>query len=171
MKDVRKREGKSEAMEMTSDEQEKNCLFIYQIPLKVDLNSLFDYDCESDEDCEESNSKSKRGIDDAVLKKGERHSEFKGTRNKKLERDLQFPIRCTVQFYKVTDVDITETLIESMGKRIDEVFSWGVEEGSLVEDDSNRKTEWIKEKDGDDIENEVNKKEKDELENTTPTEK
>ena len=145
MKDVRKREGKSEAMEMTSDEQEKNCLFIYQIPLKVDLNSLFDYDCESDEDCEESNSKSKRGIDDAVLKKGERHSEFKGTRNKKLERDLQFPIRCTVQFYKVTDsTDVPEAIFQDMATKIDNVYKKGINQGSLVVNGfTGRTTEWV----------------------------
>jgi len=167
MMEVREREGESQAKAMTKDEIEKNCLYIFQIPIKK-------YSIPSNISTIKSGKHGHAktfGTDEGILKHSEPHSPFLGVQNRKIERDFSYPIRCTLQFYKVTDVDITETLIESMGKRIDEVFSWGVEEGSLVEDDSNRKTEWIKEKDGDDIENEVNKKEKDELENTTPTEK
>ncbi len=39
-------------------------------------------------------------MDNAILSKGESHSDFKGINNKELIRDKT---RCTLQFYKVTD--------------------------------------------------------------------
>ncbi len=51
MKDVRKREGKSEATPITKDEEEKNCLFIYQIPLKYDESNVDDGECEYEKEC------------------------------------------------------------------------------------------------------------------------
>jgi len=153
MKDVRKREDKSEAMEMTAEEKEKNCLYIYQIPLKIkqeynnyDLSTnmieecCFQDDCFDFEDCE-----MERGMDDAILQKGESHSDFVGVNNKDLERDFQFPIRCTLQFYKVTDsVDITESVFEDMNTKINDVYTKGINQGSLVTNGfTGRSTEWV----------------------------
>jgi len=159
MKDVRKREGRSEAAEMSADEQEKNCLYIYQIPLKTKepeyVNSptsdlCYDYDCDLKNsncvmECESECLSSERGMDDAILQKGEGHSDFKGTNNKLLERDPKFPIRCTLQFYKVTDSKvIPEAVFQSMADKINNVYEKGINQGSLVTDGfTGRSTEWV----------------------------
>jgi len=40
----------------------------------------------------------KSGMDNAMLSVGVSHSEFTGITNAEIERDPQFPIRCTIQF-------------------------------------------------------------------------
>ena len=154
MKDVRKREDKSEAMEMTAEEKEKNCLYIYQVPLKIketrrELYSMCSTTSYTNSYPDSYSLRSlkyeERGMDDAILQKGESHSDFLGVNNKDLERDFQFPIRCTLQFYKVTDsVDITESVFEDMNTKIKDVYTKGINQGSLVTNGfTGRSTEWV----------------------------
>jgi len=153
MKEVRKREDKSEAMEMTAEEKEKNCLMIFQIPLKnkevercKEKEELKSHKrkCNQKENCELN----KRGMDDAILSKGEAHSLFLGIKNKNLERDTTFPIRCTLQFYKVTDSsDVPEAVFQDMNSKIKDVYTKGINQGSLVTDGfTGRSTEWVDKK-------------------------
>ena len=125
---------------------------VFQIPLKV-TSTYSDYMNESIEDCEEyfddiccsmEKENNERGMDDAILQKGEAHSDFKGVNNKNLERDLKFPIRCTLQFYKVTDsASIPEAVFQDMNTKIKEVYTKGINQGSLVTDGfTGRSTEW-----------------------------
>ncbi len=149
MKDVRKREGESEAKEMTKEEEEKNCLYIFQIPLKQKKQQRKEINCFSEGvKCKKKGKAKKKGMDDAILSKGKSHSNFKGINNKELERDKTFPIRCTLQFYKVTDTnEIPEAIFEDMAKKIDNVYTKGINQGSLVtEGFTGRSTEWVDKK-------------------------
>jgi len=129
-------------------------LLIYQIPLKVkntSRNQMYD-ECEyktvSKKMCYKKSKKceeNERGMDNAILSKGEAHSDFIGINNKVLERDTQFPIRCTAQFYKVTDsADIPEYVFEDMNTNIKNIYTKGINQGSLVVDGfTGRSTEWV----------------------------
>jgi len=150
LKEERKRLGKAVEGKMDQDEQERNALFIYQIPLKVtksfqlyDDNSDFEEemcDCDQDE-CERLES---LGMDNAVISVGKAHSEFKGITNASIERDTQFPIRCTIQFYKVTDQeDVPVEEFKDMAQNIERIYKSTDKSGSLVVENSDRKTEWV----------------------------
>ncbi len=142
LKEVRRRNNESEAKEMTQEEKEKNCLFIFQVPLKqfpIKSNII------TAKTGKHGHAKT-LGTDDGQLSHGEPHSEFKGVQDRKIVRDFNYPIRCTLQYYKVTDTDeIPTTLLDEMKSKIDDVFSWAIKEGSLVvEGETDRKTESIK---------------------------
>jgi len=154
LKDERKRLGKAIEGKMDKDEQERNALFIYQIPLKVPENLIYDYsddecfdeECEDDEDdCIDGETSQKpRGMDNAVIRVGKTHSEFQGIKNAEIERDPQFPIRCTIQFYKVTDEeDVPLEEFKDMAKNIERIYKSTDQSGSLVTENSDRKTEWV----------------------------
>lgn len=60
-----------------------------------------------------------------------------------MERDPQFPIRCTIQYYQITDtLDIPTEIFEAFSAKINHVYNSGEAMGSLVVDrPSKRKTE------------------------------
>jgi hypothetical protein len=142
---------------MTRDEQERNALIVFQIPLKPKENKrqfCLEYDDSTtmsgpvyrglDFGGEETTS----GIEDAVLKVGKDKGVFVGTKDSdgnclKLVRDPDYPIRCTIQFYQITDSPfIGGFVFQNMAQKIDEVFSHGEASGSLVFSmDKTRKTE------------------------------
>ncbi len=117
LEDVRNNEGNitsdnGKKGKMSEEEQERNVLFIYQIPLiiKKTINVYPEvlYCINTTSQCEDKyviyeDCNSSRGMDEGILKAGDSHSEFLGVKNKSIVRDPQYPIRCTVQFYKVTD--------------------------------------------------------------------
>jgi len=160
LKDERERLGKEIEGKMDKDEQERNALFIYQIPLKVKARE-FDMvlQCSSlpkgsgmlfkkSSSSLKRKSSNSRGMDNAVIKVGNTHSDFKGITSAEIERDPQFPIRCTIQFYKVTDEeDIPVEEFKEMAKNIERIYKSTDQSGSLVTDNSNRKTEWVNNKD------------------------
>lgn len=145
LKDGRERLGKAVEGKMNRDESERNALFVYQIPLKVSpkkakpqakyfLNTA----------AEAESFFCSLGMDDAVLSVGESYCDFTGIKNAKLERDPQFPIRCTIQFYKVTDeADVPEAEFKDMAENINRIYKSAEKTGSLVTEDSDRKTEWV----------------------------
>ncbi len=93
------------------------------------------------DDCEEEEETS-RGFDNAVLRVGNTHGNYYGTNNLELVRDDKYPIRCTVQFYKVTDdIDIPQQEIFKIGDQINKIYSMGSNTSSLVYDVTNRITE------------------------------
>ena len=108
-------------------------------------NVLDDYDGGDDgsDDCsvdcsyvrQESMSarRSTKGIDHAVIKTGSGFGKFIGTDNKLIKRDPDLPIRCTVQYYKVTDTpDIGELVIRDISEQITKQYSLASDYGSLV---------------------------------------
>lgn len=202
LKQDRKEKGKALEGAMDLDEQERNALFIYQIPLKQKprLTRSYNYQLEccssnsfqsmapagcapksmqascEDDDCEEecdyemdgclfgtnsvgyeccvkekapSRSAKVVGMDNAVLRAGATHSDFKGVGSFSLERDDRYPVRCTVQFYKVTDdSDIPEEAFQEMREKIDSIYSTGKATGSLVvSGETKRVTEPVKDLD------------------------
>ena len=85
-----------------------------------------------------------KGFENAVIKTSTGFGKFIGTNNKYLERDPKFPIRCTVQYYKITDTtDISESMIKEISEQINKQYNIASldNKGSLVTDNSNRITE------------------------------
>jgi len=141
---------------MDEEEQEKNVVLIFQIPLVVKnvRRNITPSLCQEKALCsvqrmgKSKNEKTKSlGMDEGILKKGEGHSNFKGVDNKTIERDSNLPIRCTVQFYKVTDTqEVPEGTFKEMYTKIETVYKYGVARGSLVtEGYTGRSTEPINE--------------------------
>lgn len=207
LKDDRKEKGKALEGAMDLEEQERNALFVFQIPLKRKPRArsrsyypecaMFSTNCAAPaagscavpmlsmaknmdddivEECDDSYAipecqsvmfelegslqcasvsrsiakpaaavKKSRGMDNAVLRAGSTHSEFKGVGDYTLERDEGYPIRCTIQFYKVTDTDdIPEEAFQEMREKIDKVYRTGTAFGSLVVGgDTGRQTESV----------------------------
>jgi len=83
------------------------------------------------------------GLDHAMLMVGKPHSKFEGTKNRALERDPNFPIRCTAQFYEVTDTtDLPEAIFKEINDKIKHIYDMASASGSLVLDgDTGRVTE------------------------------
>jgi hypothetical protein len=143
---------------MTSDEKNKNAVFIYQIPLKQHSprdDSFFcmadlteDYDSGAD-DCVSMEMTSRgrgagmaRGLEKAILSKGKCVGTFYGTGRLTLERNEELPIRCTVQYYNVTDTPIiTMSQMNELFDNINSVYSTASVVGSLVLSNSTRITE------------------------------
>ncbi len=89
-----------------------------------------------------SKSKKSRGFESAVLSKGRSMGKHTGTNGLTLERDDRFPIRCTVQYYNVTDVaEVTEAQIKEISSTIDNTYKTALATGSLVLNTTERKTE------------------------------
>lgn len=150
---------------MTEDEKKRNCLLIFQVPLKVTPPPMRSggvsfgggYSgpcppCSSSSgagggfgaptmSCSSSMAKSSlsvprsRGIEAAMLSTTEARGEFKGVQNKKLERDTTMPIRCTFQYYHVTDTaqlnaDVVSAIAGQVTELYDAAAPWN--RGSLV---------------------------------------
>lgn len=85
----------------------------------------------------------KIGFENAVIKTGGAFGSYLGTAGKTLERDEDSPIRCTIQYYKVTDTtDINESMIKEISEQINRQYN-SVDDskrGSLVVGDSDRIT-------------------------------
>lgn len=94
-----------------------------------------------------------RGMEDAIVSTSETHGPFAGIGGRTLIRDERFPIRCTVQYYKVTDTDeIDAETIAGVARQLDKAYDTvGAElKGSLVgtrSADSQEKTTRITEPD------------------------
>jgi hypothetical protein len=159
--DDRKSRGVSLEGPMTTDEKNRNALFIYQIPLlqrqKSSQNSSYKCEESSSEEsvgcaggafddewddceyeCENTKSKYKkqsvvRGFEKAVLSKGREMGRFTGTNSLILFRDTRYPIRCTYQSYNVTDSStVTEAQIKEISEAINAVYTKSDASGSLV---------------------------------------
>jgi hypothetical protein len=113
----------------------------------TDDNMLMD-DYDTPKGCVARSMSSKpasRGFEHAVIKTSESFGKFIGTKDLELERDPDYPIRCTIQFYSVTDTsDISRKQIEEISERIKKVYDMAsiTDRGSLVCDGvTERKTE------------------------------
>lgn len=88
----------------------------------------------------------KFGMEHAMLRAADkREGDFMTHLKFDLERDDQYPIRATFQFYRVTDdANIGSTLFKDISAKIESVYEMAKEKGSLVIDTSTRKTETTK---------------------------
>lgn len=162
LSDDRKKRGVEIDGPMTDEEKNKNALFIYQIPLKQMKKSRYGsgcmLECYSFEGSFEgsiggtklgcrppclNNSNIYRGFEKAIISKGTEKGIFNGISNIKLVRDERFPIRCTVQYYNVTDnPTISEDQLSEIAKTISNTYDTANYKGSLVlTEKSDRKTE------------------------------
>lgn len=149
--DRKEREAKGETIvkgaSLTEDEQNKNVIFIYQIPLKqkkpVRERGYFckSMACFSAHSCVLT-SVPKRGLDKAIISLGSIKGSFSGTKHLELERDVNYPIRCTVQYYNVTDTaTVTEAQMKEFSETLSKVYTSATASGSLVFNKTDRKTE------------------------------
>jgi hypothetical protein len=139
---------------MTQEEQERNVMYIFSVPLKIKERPRANYESMVSfsavpksavgyQNARKSRSKT-RGYDHAVLEKGtEIMGPYKGTRDLTLERDDRFPIRCTVQTYAVTDrPSPPDDVLQLFADQIKRLHKQGLNEGSLVlEPNKGRPTE------------------------------
>lgn len=136
--DVRASNGNLADESMTQDEKENNVLFIFQIPLKQKEQPRPRYsgfvDCRYSGDC--SFTEESCGIDHAQLSVGKSQGPWTGTSPRYvLERYARYPIRCTVQYYSVTDTDtIPDDVVEEISRQVWKLYEEAptAEKGSLV---------------------------------------
>lgn len=89
-----------------------------------------------------------KGFDEGILSTTEGKGVYHGTQTlRKLERDDRYPIRLTIQHYKVMDADTTDIpteVILEMVKTLDNLYQKGTDASSLVFQDTERPTESVK---------------------------
>ncbi|AYV77858.1 MAG: hypothetical protein Edafosvirus2_37 [Edafosvirus sp.] len=96
---------------------------------------------------QEQNMLKSLGFDHVVLEAGKPHSDFIGTKGSDnqhifFERNPDFPIRLTVQFYSASDrADVSEETIQMMSEKINNLYKSGSAFGSLVMTTTKRPTE------------------------------
>jgi hypothetical protein len=156
--DYRQATGSTTTGSMTDDERSKNKLMVFQIPLKQTKRRIrggpegLVLECVpmAMACCASSSTKSARGLEDAIIGVGRTDGPFKGTCDLALVRDERYPIRCTVQYYSVTDtIDLTGTMFKDFADKLNKVYNWADAKGSLVvEDKTNRVTEATLQKPG-----------------------
>jgi hypothetical protein len=133
---------------MTDEEKSKNVIFMFQVPLKQTrvrnpvLEMCGSFGMASPQCGLMSMSfpmaqSASLGMDHAIISTTEGHGKFEGAKNKKLIRDDRFPIRCTVQYYYVTDTaKISEQEMATIAFQLDKVYDAApiANKGSLVVD-------------------------------------
>jgi hypothetical protein len=153
--------------EMSDSEKLENCLMVIQVPLKGNGNdtayfasSNFGFlgnsykkhhlcrgvntsnsprrsrssDIEDEDDS--------LGADMAVLSTGSHKGKYMGVGDDKLVRDDRYPIRCTYQYYRVSDdYKLNETLVKNIVEQLDNIKNISTGDGSLVMNTTDRITE------------------------------
>lgn len=155
--------------EMKSNEKLENTIMMIQVPLKVAnqtrTSGLYDmglsyeskglsmFNCENSarRECksyfcsvrQKCKREEGRGMDMGMVGLGTINGDFIGTKGLKLERDTRFPIRCTFQYYRVTDKEsISEHDIQDIASQLSQATNKAVASGSLVSNpDTGRTTE------------------------------
>lgn len=152
--------------EMNEDEQDRNTIIIYQIPLvgpprprkyrggNIKYNIKNNYtDCAAfnyemvesgkfqvlSDGCDTKDTT--LGIDNAMLSvSNQTYGEFKPLTFGILQRDRRFPIRATYQFYKISDTNIlNEEDISHISQKIDDIYKLAKTKGSLVLGDTSKR--------------------------------
>jgi hypothetical protein len=173
LEDVRERRGDTKTRvdsfkEMKADEKLDNTIMMIQVPLVVkerprlynmaaacvlstnEMEGWGDLECVSKKKALTRGVKPDevvrgRGMDMGQLGLGSEAGRFVGTKGLELVRDTRFPIRCTFQYYRVTDENyISEKNIVDIAEQLAQVATVSVATGSLVVGDkTDRKTEPI----------------------------
>jgi hypothetical protein len=134
--DQRIKAGKAttDGLMMTQEEQEKNVLFILQIPLKQkpvirrQILECCSYNLGGEDlryntnACFSIKTSAPRGMDHAQLSIGDKtHGNFYNMNSSMMtiERDERFPIRCTIQYYYVTDTaEVPKEMVERITTQV-----------------------------------------------------
>lgn len=133
-----------------SEESNLNMVLLIQIPLKQQnpQSTWFDEVADCEAVCmSAAGGADFRGsdVEAAVIGHGELEGPFTEIDDLEIERDPNFPIRVTVQFYKATSNGIaSEDDIDTIAEEIDKVYSEASYVGSLVVPDPGvfRPTDW-----------------------------
>lgn len=150
--DFRAETGSTATGAMTADEADKNMLRVYQVPLKQTKPKTREVFLESAcfsmagggmmEKSMAMPAAMSRGFEDAILSTGEGKGPYNGIEGRKLVRDERFPIRCTYQYYKVTDVpEVPYELLRVIKAQLSKLYDEAEARGSLVTTTENRETE------------------------------
>lgn len=137
---------------MTEDEKLRNCLLIFQVPLKVKPSprpSPAGFYLSASMSCAPTSASfgaagagrkvksmaamprscaaelaPSRGLEAAMLGTTEGRGTFEGVRGFSLVRDEDFPIRCTLQFYHCVDrtADLTATAIKDIATQVSSLY-------------------------------------------------
>lgn len=84
---------------MNQMEKQDNMIAIIQVPLRVNIQKTFF----QDENVAQNKMFSASNVEDAIVKVGESQGKFTEIGGLEIERDPNFPVRVTLQFYKTTD--------------------------------------------------------------------
>jgi hypothetical protein len=157
LQEERVRLGKSVDEPMSSEEKERNVVFIYQIPLVIPRTSYHGLGSSSKsfmtDGCDIGTPILKtqglpsrclsRGFDNAMLRvSANDKGVFTGTQGKVLIRDTNYPIRCTLQYYWVTDdMTLTEPLVQTIAQQLEKFYTNSENKSSLVVGQTSRSTE------------------------------
>lgn len=146
LKDDRARRGVATEGAMTAEEKTRNALLIYQIPLVYRAPVLqtfgspeslmqLSYSLDSAIPCSAGRyaPRSERGMDHAVVSTTEGRGTYPSLSKWTVERDIRMPIRCTIQYYHVSDSD---SISESEMVEIAAEVTKHLPVGSLVVDGS-----------------------------------
>jgi hypothetical protein len=84
-----------------------------------------------------------RGFDNAMLKVSKNDKgQFVGLTGKTLVRDTNYPIRCTLQYYWVTDsMELSENLVKTISEQLNKFYDNSENKSSLVVGITDRPTE------------------------------
>ena len=134
-----------------ASEEGLNMVLLIQIPLKQKqpVNTWFDgyfgIECEASCDAAPMACSRASDVEAAVVGHGDLEGPFTEIDGLRIERDPEFPIRVTVQFYKATSNGIaTEQDVEEIYEQIQRVYDHAEYVGSLVVPDPGeyRPTDW-----------------------------
>lgn len=152
LKDVRANAGAVVEGAMNDQEDENRRLYIIQIPLKIPPRPVRPfsggYECMAM--CAMPAAASgvmmkSAGMDHAQLKIGKEMGDFNGLNKLTIERDPAYPIRVTEQLYKiVSSGDINREEMKAVANDIKASEQKGINGSSLVLENTNRPTEWVK---------------------------
>ncbi len=157
---------KINARSLSTTERERNVLFVFQIPLKrqkpaVTRGGYGGYESASIGGAAAAcaagafgsnlvaNStsfrqgvrerQSSRGMSAGILSHGKELGTFDNV-TQTMERDERFPIRCTIQYYMLTDSPtVSSEMLLEMKNKIDSVYANGDNIGSLVVDETTKR--------------------------------
>ena len=168
LKTDRERRGVATDGDITSEEKQRNVIFVYQVPLKVErksrgsLEGYFGGGGDLEDGCflysmntsgslprsrmflpsGKHGSRKVLGFDHGMLSTTEGKGVYAGVGTKRLERDPDYPIRVTMQHYKVSDTtDVPSEVTLEMISTLKKVFAKGDSFSSLVVEDTKRVTE------------------------------
>eukprot|EP01112_Ceratiomyxa_fruticulosa_P014188 TRINITY_DN4044_c0_g1_i5.p1 TRINITY_DN4044_c0_g1~~TRINITY_DN4044_c0_g1_i5.p1 ORF type:complete len:512 (-),score=104.96 TRINITY_DN4044_c0_g1_i5:151-1563(-) len=150
LSDHRKEMGKLTSGPMTSEEKKQNMIMIIQVPLKVRQQFFYGYSTSLvyDDFCEGyapasaplssafssfATRREKSNVEDAIIKVGETEGKFSEIDGMEIERDENFPVRVTLQYYKTTDNGVVdEDVIKTIADQLKDSRKNADAIGSLV---------------------------------------
>ena len=150
LEDDRRARGVSESGSMSKEEAAQNLVMLIQVPLQGPqevFRSSFSFGAPKGlgGDGYRSRGLVSRGapsMSHAIVRVGDSEGSYAELDNKELRRDTRYPVRVTMQYYKITNGAITDDHVDQVSKQIHAAMGKGVAFGSLVlQTNSGRQTE------------------------------